>query len=77
MQVESNARPIVVAIDGTSASGKSTNAKIVARSLGYIAARSIRPPVRIFCWSKTKRCHISKHSPKSVTKLKPHYAPKR
>ena len=29
-------RPIVIAIDGTSASGKSTNAKIVAKSLGYV-----------------------------------------
>ena len=28
--------PIVIAIDGTSASGKSTNAKLVARALGYI-----------------------------------------
>jgi len=28
--------PIVIAIDGTSASGKSTNAKLVARSLGYV-----------------------------------------
>lgn len=28
--------PIVVAIDGTSASGKSTNARLVARALGYI-----------------------------------------
>ena len=28
--------PIVIAIDGTSASGKSTNAKLVARKLGYI-----------------------------------------
>jgi cytidylate kinase len=27
---------IVIAIDGTSASGKSTNAKLVARSLGYV-----------------------------------------
>lgn len=27
--------PIVIAIDGTSASGKSTNAKLVARALGY------------------------------------------
>src|SRR5665213_2279189 len=27
---------IVIAIDGTSASGKSTNAKIVARALGFI-----------------------------------------
>ena len=29
-------QPIVIAIDGTSASGKSTNAKLVARALGYI-----------------------------------------
>ena len=28
--------PIVIAIDGTSASGKSTNAKMVAKALGYI-----------------------------------------
>src|SRR3989442_11038211 len=28
--------PIVIAIDGTSASGKSTNAKLVARALGYL-----------------------------------------
>ncbi len=28
-------QPIVIAIDGTSASGKSTNAKLVARALGY------------------------------------------
>jgi cytidylate kinase len=28
--------PIVIAIDGTSASGKSTNAKLVAKALGYV-----------------------------------------
>jgi cytidylate kinase len=28
--------PVVIAIDGTSASGKSTNARLVARALGYI-----------------------------------------
>jgi cytidylate kinase len=28
--------PVVVAIDGTSASGKSTNARLIARELGYI-----------------------------------------
>ena len=28
--------PIVIAIDGTSASGKSTNAKLVAQTLGYV-----------------------------------------
>ena len=28
--------PTVIAIDGTSASGKSTNAKLVARALGFV-----------------------------------------
>src|SRR2546423_10588437 len=28
--------PIVMALDGTSASGKSTNAKLVAKALGYV-----------------------------------------
>jgi cytidylate kinase len=28
--------PIVIAIDGTSASGKSTNSKLIARALGYV-----------------------------------------
>src|SRR5205809_6928637 len=28
--------PTVIAIDGTSASGKSTNAKLVAKALGYV-----------------------------------------
>src|SRR5687768_9419986 len=29
-------QPVVIAIDGTSASGKSTNARLVARALGYV-----------------------------------------
>ena len=28
--------PIVIALDGTSASGKSTNARLIARTLGYV-----------------------------------------
>jgi cytidylate kinase len=31
-----NKAPIVIAIDGTSASGKSTNAKVVAKALGFV-----------------------------------------
>jgi cytidylate kinase len=31
-----NQQPVVIAIDGTSASGKSTNAKLVAKALGYV-----------------------------------------
>jgi len=34
--LEMKKHPIVIAIDGTSASGKSTNAKRVARALGYV-----------------------------------------
>jgi cytidylate kinase len=34
--LESMKQPIVIAIDGTSASGKSTNAKLVAKALGYV-----------------------------------------
>jgi cytidylate kinase len=31
-----NAEPVVIAIDGTSASGKSTNARLVAKALAYV-----------------------------------------
>ena len=34
--MNSKKHPIVIAIDGTSASGKSTNAKLVAKALGYV-----------------------------------------
>jgi len=34
--LNTNLKNIVIAIDGTSASGKSTNAKLVARALGYV-----------------------------------------
>ena len=34
--MQSSPPPIVIAIDGTSASGKSTNARLVAQSLGFI-----------------------------------------
>lgn len=36
MPTDRKPQPVVIAIDGTSASGKSTNARIVARSLGYV-----------------------------------------
>lgn len=35
-QLETLKRPIVIALDGTSASGKSTNAKLVAKALGFV-----------------------------------------
>ena len=34
--MDASKHPIVIAIDGTSASGKSTNAKLVARALGFV-----------------------------------------
>jgi cytidylate kinase len=34
--LKTNLKNMVIAIDGTSASGKSTNAKLVARALGYV-----------------------------------------
>ena len=36
MPTPSPSQPIVVAVDGTSASGKSTNSKLVAKALGFI-----------------------------------------
>src|SRR6266853_756625 len=36
MQKVATQQPIVIAIDGTSASGKSTNAKLVAKALGFV-----------------------------------------
>ena len=36
MQQVATQHPIVIAIDGTSASGKSTNAKLVAKALGFV-----------------------------------------
>ena len=36
MSLKMKKHPIVIAIDGTSASGKSTNAKLVARALGFV-----------------------------------------
>ena len=36
LRIDLKKHPIVIAIDGTSASGKSTNAKLVARALGHV-----------------------------------------
>jgi cytidylate kinase len=36
VESEANKSPIVIAIDGTSASGKSTNAKLIAKMLDYV-----------------------------------------
>jgi cytidylate kinase len=60
----SNHQPIVIAIDGTSASGKSTNAKIVAKSLGYVYVDT-GAMYRTLAWYCLKK-RIDVHDPKAV-----------
>ena len=57
-------KPIVIAIDGTSASGKSTNAKLVARALGY-AYVDTGAMYRTLAWYCLKQ-RIDVHSPRAV-----------
>jgi cytidylate kinase len=56
---------IVIAIDGTSASGKSTNAKLVARALGYIYVDT-GAMYRTLAWYCLKN-RIDPHDAKAVT----------
>lgn len=57
-------QPIVIAIDGTSASGKSTNAKIVANELGY-AYVDTGAMYRALAWYCLRR-HVNIDDPKAV-----------
>jgi cytidylate kinase len=57
-------RPIVIAIDGTSASGKSTNAKLVAKTLGYVYVDT-GAMYRTLAWHCLKN-KIDPHEPKAV-----------
>src|SRR5262249_54048016 len=59
--------PIVIAIDGTSASGKSTNAKLVARALGYIYVDT-GAMYRTLAWYCLKH-KVDVHQDKAVTAL--------
>jgi CMP/dCMP kinase len=54
--------PIVIAIDGTSASGKSTNAKLVAQSLGYtyVDTGAMYRTLAWYCLRKKIDLHDSK-----------------
>jgi len=54
--------PIVIAIDGTSASGKSTNAKLVAKALGYVYVDtgSMYRALAWYCLQKGVDAHDSK-----------------
>jgi cytidylate kinase len=57
-------RPIVIAIDGTSASGKSTNAKLVARALGYVYVDT-GAMYRTLAWHCLRK-GVDIHSPRAV-----------
>lgn len=59
--------PIVIAIDGTSASGKSTNAKLIAKALGFIYVDT-GAMYRTLAWYCLKR-DIDIHDAKAVAAL--------
>jgi len=56
--------PVVIAIDGTSASGKSTNAKLVAKALGYVYVDT-GAMYRTLAWYCLQK-RIDPHDPKAV-----------
>lgn len=57
-------KPVVIAIDGTSASGKSTNAKLVAKELGF-AYVDTGAMYRTLAWH-CLRLHVDIHDAKAV-----------
>ena len=59
--------PIVIAIDGTSASGKSTNAKLVAKALGYVYVDT-GAMYRTLAWHCLKQ-HVDVQNAKAVAAL--------
>jgi cytidylate kinase len=56
--------PIVIAIDGTSASGKSTNSKLVAKALGYVYVDT-GAMYRTLAWHCLKK-NVDTHDAKAV-----------
>ncbi|HEY3930801.1 MAG TPA: (d)CMP kinase [Verrucomicrobiae bacterium] len=60
-------QPIVIAIDGTSASGKSTNAKLVAKAFGYVYVDT-GAMYRMLAWYCLKN-KIDPHDAKAVAAL--------
>jgi cytidylate kinase len=60
-------QPIIIAIDGTSASGKSTNAKLVAQALGYtyVDTGAMYRTLAWYCLQK----HVDVHDAKAVAAL--------
>ena len=63
----SKAQPIVIALDGTSASGKSTNAKLIARALGYVYVDT-GAMYRSLAWYCLQK-RVDVHDAKAVTNL--------
>src|SRR3954467_12485685 len=59
--------PIVIAIDGTSASGKSTNSKLVARALGFVHVDT-GAMYRTLAWYCLKQ-KVDVHNPRAVAAL--------
>ena len=57
-------QPIVIAIDGTSASGKSTNSKLVARALNFVHVDT-GAMYRALAWYCLKH-NVDVHNPKAV-----------
>ena len=59
--------PIVIAIDGTSASGKSTNAKLIAKALDYVYVDT-GAMYRTLAWYCLRK-NVDVHDPKAVAAL--------
>jgi len=64
---ERSAAPIVIALDGTSASGKSTNAKLVAKALDYVYVDT-GAMYRTLAWYCLKK-GVDPHDAKKVASL--------
>jgi len=62
-----NSTPIVIAIDGTSASGKSTNARMVAQALGFVYVDT-GAMYRTLAWHCLQK-KTDVHDPKTVAAL--------
>ncbi len=60
-------RPLVITLDGTSASGKSTNAKLIAAGLGYVYVDT-GAMYRTLAWYCLKK-QVPVDDPKAVANL--------
>jgi cytidylate kinase len=63
----SKSQPLVIAIDGTSASGKSTNAKLIAKMLGYVYVDT-GAMYRTLAWHCLQK-RVDVHDAKAVANL--------